>query len=86
MKDDEQHDGCNPFIIHKKNPKFNIMNSKVFFIFLPSSINDKFGELASCLKTQASGITRNVLLYYTKGSDSRLVFHTLNVLKLKQNQ
>jgi hypothetical protein len=70
----------------KKNPKFNILNSKVNFIPLPSSIKDKFGEVASFLETQAFGITRNVLLYDTKGSNSRLVFHTLSVLKLKQNQ
>jgi hypothetical protein len=70
----------------KKNPKFNILNSKVNFIPLPSSIKNKFGEVASFLETQALGITRSVLLYDTKGSNSRLVFHTLNVLKLKQNQ
>jgi hypothetical protein len=70
----------------KKNPKFNILNSKVNFIPLPSSIKDKFGEVASFLETQALGITRSVLLHDTKGSNSRLVFHTLNVLKLKQNQ
>jgi hypothetical protein len=35
----------------KKNPKFNIMNSKVNFIPLPSLIKDRFGELASFLKT-----------------------------------
>jgi hypothetical protein len=70
----------------KKNPKFNILNSKVNFILLPSSIKDKFGELASFLETQASGITRSVLLYDTKGSNSRLVFYTLSVFKLKQNQ
>jgi hypothetical protein len=70
----------------KKNPKFNILNSKVNFIPLPSSIKNKFGEVASFLETQALGITRSVLLYDTKGSNSRLVFHTLSVLKLKQNQ
>ncbi len=83
---DEQHNGCNPFIIHEKNPKFNVLNSKVNFIPLPSSIKEKFGELASFLETQALGVTRNVLLYDTKGSNSRLVFHTFNVFKLKQNQ
>jgi hypothetical protein len=70
----------------KKNPKFNILNSKVNFIPLPSSIKDKFGELVSFLETQALGITRSVLLYDIKGSNSRLVFHTLNVIELKQNQ
>jgi hypothetical protein len=70
----------------KKNPKFNILNSKVNFIPLPSSIKDKFGQLASYLETQALGVTRNVLLYDTKGSNSRLIFHTLNVHILKQNQ
>jgi hypothetical protein len=70
----------------KKNPKFNILNSKVNFIPLPSSIKNKFGEVASFLETQALGITRSVLLYDTKGSNSRLVFHTISVLKLKQNQ
>jgi hypothetical protein len=70
----------------KKNPMFNIVNSKVNFIPLPSLIKDKFVELASFLETQALGVTRSVLLYDTKGFDSRLVFHTFNVLKLKQNQ
>jgi hypothetical protein len=58
----------------KKNPKFNILNSKVNFIPLPSSIKNKFGEVASFLETQALGITRSLLLYDTKGSNSRLVF------------
>jgi len=79
VKDDEQHDGCNPFMIHEKNPKFN-------FIPVPSLVKDKFGELASYLETQALGVTRNVLLYHTKGFYSRLIFHRLSVLKLKQNQ
>jgi hypothetical protein len=70
----------------KENPKFNILNSKVNFIPLPSSIKNKFGEFASFLKTQASRVTRCVLLYDIKGSNSRLVFHTLSVFKLKQNQ
>jgi hypothetical protein len=70
----------------KENPKFNILNSKVNFIPLLSSIKNKFGELASFLETQASGVTRCVLLYDIKGSNSRLVFHTLNVFKFKQNQ
>ncbi len=70
----------------KENLKFNILNSKVNFIPLPSSIKDKFGELASFLETQALGITRSVLLHDTKGFNPRLVFHTLSVLKLKQNQ
>ncbi len=60
--------------------------SKVNFIPLPFSIKNQFGELASFLKTQASRITRSVLLYDTKGYNSRLVFHTLSVFKLKQNQ
>jgi len=70
----------------EKNPKFNIVNSKVNFIPLPSFIKNKFCELASFLETQALGVTRSVLLYDTKGSDSRLVCYTLSVLKLKQNQ
>jgi hypothetical protein len=44
----------------KKNPKFNILNSKVNFIPLPSSIKNKFGELFSFLETQASRVTRSV--------------------------
>jgi hypothetical protein len=36
VKDDEHDDGCNPFIIHEKNPKFNILNLEVNFIPLPS--------------------------------------------------
>jgi hypothetical protein len=70
----------------KKNPKFNILNSKVNFIPLLSSIINKFGELVSFLETQALGVTRSVLLYDTKCYNSRLVFHTCNVLKFKQNQ
>jgi hypothetical protein len=70
----------------KKNPKFNILNSKLNFILLPSSIKNKFGELVSFFKTQASGVTRSVLLYDTKGYNSRLVLHTLGVFKLKQIQ
>jgi len=58
----------------------------VNFIPLPSSIKNKVFELVSFLKTQASRVTRSVLLYDTKGSNSRLVFHTLNVFKFKQNQ
>jgi hypothetical protein len=38
----------------KKNPKFNILSSKVNFIPLLSSIRNKFGELISFLETQAS--------------------------------
>ncbi len=53
------------------------------FIPLPSSIKNKFGELVSFLKTQASRVTKNVLLYDTKGCNSMLVFHTLDVFKLK---
>jgi len=70
----------------KKNPKFNILKSKVNFIPLPSSIKDKFGELASFLETQVLAVTKSVLLYNTKGYNSRLVFHTLSVFKLKQKQ
>jgi hypothetical protein len=58
----------------KKNPKFNILDSKVNFIPLPSSIKDKFGELASFLETQALGVTRSVLLYDTKGSNFKVRF------------
>jgi hypothetical protein len=70
----------------KKNPKFNIVNLKVNLILLPSSIKDRFGELASFFKTQASGLTRSVLLYDTKGFDSWLVFHTFSVFQFKLNQ
>jgi len=31
-------------------------------------------------------VTKSVLLYNTKGYNSRLVFHTLSVFKLKQKQ
>ncbi len=49
----------------KKHPNFKILNSRVNFIPLPSSIKNKFGELVSFLETQASGLT-SVLLYDTK--------------------
>jgi len=61
----------------KKNPKFNILNSKVNFIPLPFSIKNKFGELTSLIKIQALGVTKNVLSYDTKGYSSRLVFKHL---------
>jgi hypothetical protein len=86
VKDDEQHDGCNSFIIHEKKPKVQHHDLMVNFISLPSSIKNKFFELVSFLKTQALRVTRSVLLYDTKGFDSRLVFHTLSVFKFKQNQ